>query len=49
MDEVCVEAMAERDAGNRSAGLGAFVNDLGFEGFGVGTALWLHEKTRLKG
>ncbi len=43
MDEVCVEAMAERDAGNRSAGLGTLLNDLGLEGLGVGTALWLHE------
>lgn len=43
VDEVCVEAMAERDAGNRSAWLGALLNDLGFEGFGIGTACWLHE------
>ena len=43
MDEVCVEAMAERDASNRSAGLGAFLNDLGLEGLGIGTACWLHE------
>ena len=43
VDEVCVEAMAECDAGNRSAGLGTLLNDLGFEGLGVGTALWLHE------
>ena len=43
MDKVCVEAMAERDAGNRSTGLGTLLNDLGLEGLGVGTALWLHE------
>jgi len=43
VDEVRVEAVAQRDAGNRSPGLGAFLNDLGLEGFGVGTALWLHE------
>tara|TARA_R100001143_G_scaffold51550_1_gene46432 strand:- start:188 stop:556 length:369 start_codon:yes stop_codon:yes gene_type:complete len=28
-DEVCVEAIAERDAGNRSAGLCTLLNDLG--------------------
>lgn len=43
VDEVCVEAMAERDAGNRSAGLGTLLNDLGFEGLGIGTACWLHK------
>jgi hypothetical protein len=43
VDEVRVEAMAQRDADNRSTGLGALLNDLDFEGFGVGTALWLHE------
>ena len=43
VDEVCVEAMAERDAGNRSTGLGTLLNDLGFEGFGIGTACWPHE------
>ena len=37
MDKVCVEAMAERDAGNRSTGLGTLLNDLGLEGLGVGT------------
>ena len=36
MDEVCVEAMAECDVGNRGAGLGAFLNDLGIEGLGIG-------------
>ena len=35
--------MAERDAGNRSAGLGTLLNDLGFEGFGIVTTSWLHE------
>lgn len=49
MDEVCVKAVLLRDAGNRSAGLGAFLDNLGLEGFGIGTALWLHGKTRLKG
>ena len=43
MHEVRVEAMTEGDAGNRSAGLGALLNDSGLEGFGVGTASWLHE------
>ena len=37
VNEVSVEATAEGDAGNRSAGLP------GLEGLGVGTALWLHE------
>ena len=41
--EVRVESMAQRDAGNRDTRLGALLNDLDFEGFGVGTALWLHE------
>lgn len=44
MDEVCVEAAAQRNAGNRGPGLGALLNNLGLEGFGVGTALWLHER-----
>jgi hypothetical protein len=43
VDEVCIEAMAESDAGNRSAGLGTLLNDLGLEGLGIGTACWLHE------
>lgn len=43
VDEVGVEAMAEGDAGNRSAGLGTLLNDLGLEGFGIGTACWLHD------
>lgn len=43
VNEVCIEAMAARDAGNRSAGLGAFLNDLSLEGLGIGTACWLHE------
>ena len=49
MNEVRVKAMVLRDASNRSAGLGALLDNLGFEGFGIGTALWLHGKTRLKG
>ena len=44
VDEVCVEAVAQRNAGNRGPGLGALLNNLGLEGFGVGTALWLHER-----
>lgn len=43
MDEVCVEAVAERDAGNRGAGVGAVLNDLGFERLGIGATCWLHE------
>lgn len=44
MDEVRVEVVAQRDAGNRGARFGALLNDSSFEGFGVGTALWLHER-----
>ena len=36
MDEVCAEAMAEGDAGNRSARLGTLLNHLGLEEFGIG-------------
>ncbi|MNQ84344.1 hypothetical protein D3C85_994690 [compost metagenome] len=43
VDEVSVEAMAEGYAGDRGAGLGTLLNDLGLEGFGIGTACWLHE------
>ena len=49
MNEVCVKAMVLRDASNRSAGLGALLDNMGLEGFGIGTALWLHGKTLLKG
>ena len=45
MDEVRVEAVAQRDIGDRGAGFGALLYDLGFEGFAVGTALWLHEES----
>jgi len=38
MDEVRVEVVAQRDAGNRGARFGALLNDSSFEGFGVGTA-----------
>lgn len=41
--EVRIEATAERDAGNQSAGLGALLNDLGLEKLGIGTACCLHE------
>lgn len=43
MDEVRVKAVAECYAGNRGAGLGTILNDLGFEGLGLGAALWLRE------
>lgn len=43
VDEVCVEAMAEGDASNGNAGLDTLLDDLGLEGFGIGTACWLHE------
>jgi hypothetical protein len=49
MNEVRVKAMVLRDASNRSAGLGALLDNMGLEGFGIGTAFWLHGKTRLKG
>ena len=49
MVEVRVEAVGQRGIGNRGTGLSTLLNNLGLEGFGVGTALWLHEKTRLKG
>ena len=49
MDEVRVEAVAQRNAGNRGPGLGTLLNDLGLEGFGVRTALWLHERPAYKG
>jgi hypothetical protein len=49
MDEVRVKAVLLRNAGNRSSGLGALLDNLGLEGFELGTALWLHGKTRLKG
>ena len=48
MDEVRVKAVVLRDAGNRRAGLSALLDYLGLEGFGIGSALWLHGKTRLK-
>ena len=43
MDEIRVEAMVQRDAGNQGTGLGALLNNLDFEGYEVGTTLWLHE------
>lgn len=48
MDKVCVAAVAQCDAGNRSARLRALLDDLDFEGLGVGTTLWLHEILCLK-
>lgn len=48
MDEVRVKAVVLRNAGNRRAGLSALLDYLGLEGFGIGSALWLHRKTRLK-
>jgi hypothetical protein len=35
--------MDEYDAGNRCAGLGTLLNDLGLEGFGIRAVDWLHE------
>ena len=48
MDEVRVKAVVLRNAGNRRAGLSALLDYLGLEGFGIGPALGLHVKTRLK-
>ena len=42
MHEVGVEAVAQGDVGDGGAGLGALLNDLGFKGFAVGTALKVH-------
>jgi hypothetical protein len=44
VDKVRIKAVIQRDTGNRRAGLGALLDDLGFEGFGVRTTLWLHGK-----
>lgn len=49
MDEVRVKAAVLRDAGNRRAVLSVLLDYLGLEGFGIGSALWLYGKTRLKG
>lgn len=43
MKEIRVEAVAQRDAGNRGPGLGASLNGLGLKGLGIGTALWQRE------
>ena len=43
VNEVRVEAMVKGDAGNRGAGVGAVLNDLGFERLGIGATCWLHE------
>lgn len=37
--EIGVEAVAQGRAGNRGAGLGTLIDDLGLEGFGIGVAL----------
>lgn len=42
MNEICVEAVAQRDAGNRGTGVDALLNDLGLEGLGIGTAFLWH-------
>lgn len=44
VDEVGVEAVAQRDIGNRGPRLGALLNDLGLERPGIGATLWLHER-----
>ena len=44
VDEVRVEAVAQRNVGNRGPRLGALLNDLGLERPGIGTTLWLHER-----
>lgn len=42
VDEVGIEAVVQGDGG---AGLGALLDDLGFEKFAVGTALRVHGKS----
>lgn len=45
VDEVGVEAVPQGDVGDGGAGLGALLNDPGFEGFAVGTALKVDEES----
>ncbi len=42
MNKVSVGVVGQRDTGNRVAWQRTFGNDLGFEGFGIGTALLWH-------
>ncbi|MCY1294952.1 hypothetical protein D9M70_442710 [compost metagenome] len=41
--------MAQGHAGNRGTGLGALLDDLGLEGFGIGTALAWHGRSSARG
>ncbi|MNL40372.1 hypothetical protein D3C87_1627160 [compost metagenome] len=45
VNEVGIEAVAQRDVRDGGAGLSTLLNDLGFEGFAVGTALRVHEES----
>ncbi|EXF96302.1 hypothetical protein HK44_020910 [Pseudomonas fluorescens HK44] len=45
VDEVGIEAVAQGDVCDGGAGLGALLDDLGFERFTVGTALRMHGKS----
>lgn len=45
VDEVGIEAEAQGDVCDGSTGLGALLDDLGFEGFAVGTTLRGHGKS----
>lgn len=45
MHEVGVEAVAQGDVGDGGAVIRALLNELGFEGFAVGTALRVHEES----
>ena len=42
MDEVGIEVVGQGDIGNRGVRLRTFGNDLGLEGFGIGTTFLWH-------
>lgn len=45
VDEVGIEAVAQSDVCDGGARLGALLDNLGFEGFAVGTALRVHGRS----
>lgn len=47
-DDIGVDAMPQGDTGDRDARLLAFLNNLGFEGFGISVSL-AHEDPHVKG
>src|SRR5690606_28972421 len=47
--EIGVEAVAQGHAGNRGAGLGTLLDDLGLERFGIGAALAWHGRSSARG